>query len=88
MGWYEKLFKTADGLCVQKYTVAVSGGGYFEGVKRLGDFSDEKIEIYYPHALLQVLGKGLKITKFLDGDLQIDGKITGVVQVTPDGGEN
>lgn len=88
MGWYGKLFKSADGLCVQKYTVAVSGGGYFEGVKKLGDFTPEKIQIYYPHAVIEIAGTDLKIAKFLDGDLQIDGKITGVLQIQQSGGEN
>ena len=88
MGWYGKLFKSADGLCVQRYTVAVLGGGYFEGVKKLGDFSEEKVQLYYAHALIEVSGKGLKIAKFLDGDLQIDGKITGVLQIETGSGEN
>lgn len=81
MRLYNSLFKSADGLSIGRYTVAVQGGGYFEGVKSLGDFSPESICLHFSHALLEVVGENLVIAKFIDGDLQIDGKITGVRQI-------
>ena len=80
MRLYNSLFKSADGFSIGRYTVAVQGGGYFEGVKSLGDFSPERISLHFAHTLLEVFGENLVIAKFIDGDLQIDGKITGVMQ--------
>ena len=48
---------------------------YFEGVKGLGDFSPERVDVYLPSCALSVEGEGLSIGKYSDGDLSVLGKI-------------
>lgn len=67
-----------DGFALARYTVAVNGGGYFEGVKAVGEFSPEKICLSFPRVAVEVEGENLSIAKYLDGDLRIDGKIRSV----------
>lgn len=69
-----------------QYTVFVGGGGYFEGVKSVGDITPERLEVYYPHALVCVQGQSLRIEKYIDGDLQIEGRIQSVQTIYPEGG--
>ena len=78
MRLYDELFKNAEGMALQRYTGVVGGGGYFEGVKALGDFSPEKVCVYYARACVEVMGKDLRIAKYCDGDLRLDGKISSV----------
>ena len=74
MRLYEVMFKsvaTAAARCV----VVPSGGGYFEGVKTVGDFSPEKIVLYFPRESVEIEGEELSIKKYCDGDLELSGKI-------------
>ena len=48
---------------------------YFEGVKSLGDFSAERVEIFFPSCVVSVEGEALSIGKYSDGDLSVLGKI-------------
>ena len=48
---------------------------YFEGVKALGDFSSERVEIVFPSCAVAVDGEGLSIGKYADGDLSVLGKV-------------
>lgn len=48
---------------------------YFEGVKALGDFSAERVEVYFPSCSVLVEGEALSIGKYSDGDLSVLGKI-------------
>ena len=48
---------------------------YCEGVKALGDFSEERIEVCFPACSIAVEGEGLSIGKYTDGDLCILGKV-------------
>ena len=75
MRLYNEIFKSVDGLACCKYTVVVGGGGYFEGVKSVGDFSPEQIVLFFPKCSLQIDGNGLEIKKYCDGDLQLLGTI-------------
>ena len=43
MRLYEEIFKDVDGVFFARCSVIPRGGGYFEGVKAVEDFSDEKI---------------------------------------------
>lgn len=79
----EEIFKSADGEFPARYTVVVGGGGYFEGVKAVGDFFPNKIVLYYPHETVEVEGENLSIQKYLDNDLQIGGKISSVKRLCP-----
>lgn len=76
MRLYDEIFKNPKGMALARYTIAVNGGGYFEGVKSVGDFSPEKVVLFFPRGSLEVEGVALSIAKYCDGDLQIDGKIT------------
>ena len=40
---YEEILKSAEGASISRCILVPNGGGYFEGVKAVGDFSDEKI---------------------------------------------
>ncbi|MBR4942490.1 MAG: YabP/YqfC family sporulation protein [Clostridia bacterium] len=75
MRLYEELFKNEDGFSFARCLISPAGGGYFEGVKSLGDFSSEKVEIYFKKETVVAEGENLFIKKYCDGDLQIDGKI-------------
>ncbi len=56
-------------------TLWIGGGGYFEGVKAVGDFSNERIVLYFSRASLQIDGVDLSIGKYCDGDLRLKGKV-------------
>ena len=76
MRLYDEIFKNASGMALSRYTVAVQGGGYFEGVKAVRDFSPEKVVLFFPRGSVEVEGVSLSIAKYCDGDLKLDGKIT------------
>ena len=75
MRLFDELFKDTEGGAVSRCTVMPCGGGYFEGVKAVGDFSPERIVVYFPKASVLAEGKGLVIKKYCDGDLQLSGEI-------------
>lgn len=56
----------------------IGGGGYFENVKSLGDFSSEKVMLYFPKNALEIQGQNFSIRKFYDGDLELVGNIESV----------
>lgn len=88
MRLYDEIFKDPnDGAC-SRCIVVPGGGGYFEGVRSVGDFSAEKIVIYFPRQAVEIEGTELTIKKYYDGDLQIGGRVTSVRVVLPgaDGG--
>ena len=84
MRLYEEIFKSADGLALQKYTVVVGGGGYFEGVKSVGDFSPEQVVLFFSKNSLQIDGKRLSIKKYIDGDVELSGEIHTVTLLNVD----
>ena len=44
MRLYEEIFKDVDGVFFARCSVIPRGGGYFEGVKAVEDFSDEPLK--------------------------------------------
>ena len=84
MRLYDEIFKSVDGLACQKYTVVIGGGGYFEGVKSVGDFSSEKIVIYFHRQVVEIYGIDLAIKKYYDGDLHVGGRVSAVRVVSPE----
>ncbi len=74
MRLYDEIFKTTDGALSRCYFVP-GGGGYFEGVKAVGDFSPERVTVCFPRSEVEVAGEGLTIRKYCDGDLELSGKI-------------
>jgi hypothetical protein len=75
MRLYDEIFKSVDGMAQKRCVFVVGGGGYFEGVKAVGDFSSQKIVLYFPHECVEVEGSELAIKKYCDGDLELSGKI-------------
>ena len=76
MRLYEEILQEAEDVLASKCIVVPNGGGYFEGVKAVGDFAPERIVVCFKKTQVEVLGKGLSIKKYCEGDLQISGKIS------------
>ena len=85
MRLYDEIFKNAEGVFGTKCIFVPSGGGYFEGVRSVGDFSSERIVLCFAKEQVTVEGEGLSIKKYCDGDLQLSGKVLSV-RVEKDGG--
>lgn len=75
MRLYDEIFKNAEGTALCRCIVVPRGGGYFEGVKAVGDFSPERIVLYFPRESVEVLGEALSIGKYYEGDLRLTGRI-------------
>ncbi len=75
MRLYEELFKNKGELSQDRCVILLGYGGYFEGVKSLGEFSAERIELCFAKRNAVIEGVDLSIGKYCDGDLRIDGKI-------------
>ena len=75
MRLYDELFKNADGGAFSRCIFVPNGGGYFEGVKSMVDFSSEKVTVRFAREIVEVEGEELVIKKYCDGDLQLSGKI-------------
>lgn len=75
MRLYNEIFKNADGGALARCVIVPCGGGYFEGVKAVGDFSPERIVLCFPKESVEVEGVALTIQKYCDGDLQLAGRI-------------
>lgn len=82
-----ELFQGVDSFADARYTVVVAGGGYFQGVKAVGDFTPQTILLYFPRGSVEVQGDGLSIKKYIDGDLEIGGKILSVTTELADKGK-
>ncbi len=74
-----EIFKNAEGAALSTCTLVIGGGGYFEGVKTVGDFSPERVVLYFPRQTLEIEGENLSIAKYYEGDLRLLGKITKVL---------
>lgn len=75
MRLYGEIFKGADGLLARCLLIPC-GGGYFEGVKSVTEFSPKKILLRFAAHDVTIEGENLSIGKFYGGDLQLCGKIT------------
>ena len=78
MRLYEELFKNADGAALSRCVIVPNGGGYFEGVKAVEDFSTERLILCFLKECVEVAGDSLCIKKYCDGDLELSGKIYSV----------
>lgn len=74
MQLFGEIFSGGEG-SLARCTLFLGGGGYFEGVKTVGDFSPERIVLYFPRASVEIEGEGLSIGKYYDGDLRLLGKV-------------
>lgn len=62
----------------KSFTVVPLFGGYFKAVKRVEDYSPEKIVLTVGKMRLTVTGKNLIIDKYFQQDLLIRGEVAGV----------
>ncbi len=84
MRLYEEIFKSAES-AFSRCLVVPKGGGYFQGVKAVGDFSPERIVLYFPKESVEVEGENLSIEKYCEGDLSLAGKIRCLRVLDPEG---
>ena len=75
MRLYDEIFQNPDGGALARCVVVPCGGGYFEGVKWVDDFSTERVVVRFPKQRVEVAGENLSIRKYCDGDLRLIGKI-------------
>lgn len=59
----------------ERCLLLLGGGGYFQGVKGIVEFSQEKIRLAFHNGEGEMTGKGLWIEKYCDGDAEIGGEI-------------
>lgn len=78
MRLYDEIFKNTESMATSKCVFVPGGGGYFEGVKSVGDFSSERVLVCFAKESVLVEGSALTIKKYYDGDLQLQGRITSV----------
>ena len=86
MRLYEEIFLRAEGASGAKCLIVPCGGGYFEGVKSVGEFSSTQIELFFRTHGALVEGEELLIRKYCDGDLELGGKILSVRFLGGNGG--
>ena len=60
------------------FTVVPQFGGYFKSVKRVDEYTPEKIVLTIAKQRVTVAGKNLTIDKYFQQDLLIRGDVTGV----------
>ncbi|MDE6850220.1 MAG: YabP/YqfC family sporulation protein [Clostridia bacterium] len=60
------------------FTVVPAFGGYFKSVKRVDEYTPEKVVLTVAKQRLTVTGSKLTIDKYFQQDLLIRGDITGV----------
>ena len=58
------------------YTVTDGGSGYFRNVKRLAEFSAQKIVLTGKIGRISVEGENLSLGKYFAGDLEVRGNIS------------
>ena len=65
-----------------KYRVLLLGdnAGYFEKITGILEFSDQKIVLSIKKHTITILGSGLYIKSFCEGDVVVLGKISSVVK--------
>ena len=85
MRLYDEIFKGTDVFNFGRCILIPKGGGYFEGVRSIGDFSSERVVVCFSKLSVAVEGEFLCIKKYCDGDLQLGGKIR-LVSVVDEGG--
>lgn len=74
IGEIKKLIGSTGCLRIE-YTVVDGGGGYFENVKRILEFSENAVVLGGKKGSLRVEGKGLSLGKYFGGDLMVRGEI-------------
>ncbi len=58
-----------------RYTVIDGRGGYFENVLKIGEISTYSLTLLSKSGAFRISGQDLKVVKYCDNDLAVDGKI-------------
>lgn len=74
----QQILREAGADLDKSFTVVPAFGGYFKSVKRVEDYSPERIVLSVNKRRLTVLGEKLIIDKYFQQDLLIRGDISGV----------
>ena len=74
MRLHDEIFKGEEGVGA-RCILLVGGGGYFEGVKSVGEFSSNRLVLFFPRASVEIEGEAFVIKKYCDGDLELSGSI-------------
>lgn len=74
----QQILKEAGADLDKSFTVVPSFGGYFKSVKRIVDYTPQKIVLSVARFHITVVGDNLLIDKFFQQDLFIRGNVTGV----------
>ena len=61
-----------------QYTVIAGRGGYFQNIKRLEEFSEERIVLRGKRGGVRVEGSGLRLGRYGSGDAAVFGEIVRV----------
>ncbi len=75
MRLYGEIFKDEQGSGLARCILSLGGGGYFEGVKAVGEFSPERILLSFHKSEVEIEGENLFIKKYCEGDLAISGRV-------------
>ncbi len=73
MRLYDEMFSSEQ--AAAKCVWALGDAAYCTGVKSVGEFSPERLTLHFPKGRLELVGEGLSIGKFCDGDVSLRGKI-------------
>lgn len=74
----QQILREAGADLDKSFTVVPSFGGYFKSVKRVENYSPERIVLSVNKRRLTILGEKLIIDKYFQQDLLIRGDISGV----------
>lgn len=74
----QQILREAGADLDRAFTVVPSFGGYFKSVKRVEEYTPEKIVLSVAKKRLTVRGEKLLIDKYFQQDLLIRGEISGV----------
>lgn len=78
MKFIMQLLREAGGDDGKAFTVVPSFGGYFRAVKGVEEYAAQSIVLSTSAGRLEIVGEGLTIEKYAEGDLFVRGDIKGV----------
>lgn len=82
-----ELFDAVEGEGFSRCTWVLGGDAYLEGVKTVGDFTPEKIVLFFKKCGMEIEGQDLFIRKYVDGDLLLSGKVLSLRMIDENGGK-
>lgn len=78
MNLIQQILREAGADPDRSFTIVPEFGGYFKSVKRVEDYSPQRIVLTVAKMRLTVTGEKLIIDKYFQQDLLVRGSITGV----------